>query len=265
MKRVQWKTGGTTTQPRRVQWPSVGQVLGQLVTAVVVCTLWGASMVGFLSLTGKSEAVAQAEPEEVVQQIEVKDEVTITPTSSPTPAPSTTPTQTPTSTPTQATNKPITPTVTTAPASPKATATPEATATPQPTASPTPIPTETPTPAPTEPPVEPTEAPPADSAEADAGVSFANDIMPIIERRCIKCHGGINDGEVRIEEGLDLTSYDNLIAGSYNGPVIEPGDTENSYLIEQIVKGEMPKKEPRLLPKEVKTITEWVKAGAPNN
>lgn len=262
---MQWKTGGVPTRPRPVQWPSVGQILGQFVTVVIVSVLWGAALFGFLSMTGKSQAVAQAERDEAVQSIEVKDEVTITPTSSPTTAPSDTPTQTATSTqaatstPTEVTNKPVTSTIAAAQKSP------EATATPQPTASPTPIPTDPPPATPTNPPVEPTEVPPSDTAEAEIGVSFANDVMPVFERRCIKCHGGTNDGELRVEEGLDLTTYELMMAGSYNGPVVEPGDVENSYLIEQIVKGEMPKKEPRLLPREIKIITDWVKAGAPNN
>lgn len=50
-----------------------------------------------------------------------------------------------------------------------------------------------------------------------------------------------------------------------NGPVIEPGDVENSYLIELIVEGKMPKKEPRLLPAQIRAITAWVEAGAPDN
>lgn len=260
MKRMQWKTGGVPTRPRPVQWPSVGQILGQFVTVVIVSVLWGAALFGFLSMTEKSQAVAQAERNEAVQPIiEVKDEVTITPTSSPTPAPSDTPTQTATSTPTEVTNKPVTSTTASAQKSP------EATATPQPTASPTPIPTDPPTATPTAPPAAPTDTPPADSPEAETAISFANDVMPVFERRCIKCHGGTNDGELRVEEGLDLTTHELTMAGSYNGPVVEPGDVENSYLIEQIVKGEMPKKEPRLLPREIKIITDWVKAGAPNN
>jgi hypothetical protein len=51
----------------------------------------------------------------------------------------------------------------------------------------------------------------------------------------------------------------------FNGPVIEPGNAEASYLVELITEGEMPKKEPRLLPGEVRTITDWVNAGAPDN
>ncbi|MCB0155359.1 MAG: hypothetical protein KDF65_11240, partial [Anaerolineae bacterium] len=60
-------------------------------------------------------------------------------------------------------------------------------------------------------------------------------------------------------------TYEGILAGSYNGPVVEPGNVEDSYLIEQVVTGEMPKREPRLLPGEVRTLSEWVAAGAPNN
>lgn len=277
MKRGQWKTGVTPTRPRPVQWPSIGQIFGQLIVVLVVSGLWGALMFGFLSLTEKAEMVAQAksgevaEPtevnEEVVQPTEVKDEATFTPTPSPTPSPTplpATPTQTATATPTQTVNKPVTATVVTN--KPTATAvpvqnTPKATATPQPTIPPTPSPTTTPTPAPTDPPVAPTsEAPPTDAAEAETGVSFKNDVMPIFERRCIKCHGGR-----KTEEGLVLKTYQDLLDGSDNGPVIEPGNVEKSYLIELIVNGKMPKKEPHLLNKEIQIITEWVKAGAKDN
>lgn len=126
------------------------------------------------------------------------------------------------------------------------------------TSAPTPtnVPTEAPTEIPTEPPTEvPTEAP-----VAETSVSFTNDVMPIIESRCVNCHGG-----QRIEEGLVMRSFDDIMAGSDNGPVIVPGDTVNSLLVELITAQKMPKKGPKLTPPQVQTITEWVAAGAPNN
>lgn len=62
-----------------------------------------------------------------------------------------------------------------------------------------------------------------------------------------------------------MTSYNEVMAGSWNGQMIEPGNAEESYLIELIVSGDMPKNEPRLLPAEIRTITAWVNEGAPNN
>jgi len=120
-----------------------------------------------------------------------------------------------------------------------------------------PVPTETTTPTPTDVPTDvPTEAPAANAS----GVSFANDVFPIIDSRCINCHGG-----ERIEEGLVMLSYNDLLAGSDNGPVIVPGDPTNSLLVELVASQKMPKRGPKLTPPQVQLITEWVAAGAPNN
>jgi len=122
---------------------------------------------------------------------------------------------------------------------------------------PTDLPTDTPTDMPTEPPTEaPTEAP---AAEVPT-VSFANDVIPIIESRCVNCHGGRS-----VEEGLLMRSYDEILAGSDNGPVIVPGDVTQSLLVELITAQKMPKKGPKLTPPQIQVITEWVAAGAPNN
>jgi mono/diheme cytochrome c family protein len=111
---------------------------------------------------------------------------------------------------------------------------------------------------PTEAPAEvPTEAP-ADAPAA--AVSFANDVLPIIESRCVNCHGGD-----RIEEGLLMRTYDEILAGSDNGPVVLPGDVEGSLLVELVATQEMPKRGPKLTPPQVQIITDWVAAGAPNN
>jgi mono/diheme cytochrome c family protein len=103
---------------------------------------------------------------------------------------------------------------------------------------------------------EPTPEPTVNLAE----VSFQTHVLPIFEGHCLKCHGADDP-----EEGLILESYDDILAGSWNGPVIEPEDVENSYLIEQVVTGRMPKEGPRLTPAEIDILTAWVEAGAPNN
>jgi mono/diheme cytochrome c family protein len=117
-------------------------------------------------------------------------------------------------------------------------------------------------PAPTEAPAEaPTEAATEPAAAAPAGtVSFATDVMPIIDSRCVNCHGG-----ERIEEGLVMTDYSSLLAGSENGPVIVPGDPANSKLVELVASQKMPKRGPKLTPPQVQIIADWVAAGAPNN
>jgi mono/diheme cytochrome c family protein len=103
---------------------------------------------------------------------------------------------------------------------------------------------------------EPTPEPTVNLAE----VSFQAHVLPIFEQHCLKCHGADDP-----EEGLILENYEDIMAGSWNGSVIEPEDVENSYLIEQVVTGRMPKEGDRLTPTEIDILTAWVEAGAPNN
>ena len=106
-----------------------------------------------------------------------------------------------------------------------------------------------------------TEAPAAtDPAAAGATVSFTHDVLPIIQSRCINCHGGD-----RIEEGLSMNTHAELMAGSEHGAVVLPGDALNSHLVEMIQDGEMPKRGPKLTPPQVQLIVDWINQGALNN
>jgi mono/diheme cytochrome c family protein len=127
------------------------------------------------------------------------------------------------------------------------------------TAAPTQAPPSTDTAAPTEPPAA-TEAPATQPPAEGATVSFANDIMPIIESRCVNCHGGN-----RTEEGLNLTTHANILSGSDNGPVVTPGDAANSLLVEMVATQKMPKRGPKLTPPQIQLITDWVNQGALDN
>jgi uncharacterized membrane protein len=93
-----------------------------------------------------------------------------------------------------------------------------------------------------------------------ANVSFAKDVMPLIQSRCVNCHGG-----QQTSRGLDLKSYDSLKAGSQNGPILTAGDAANSLIVQLVTAGRMPKSGPRLTPSEVQLLTDWINAGAKNN
>jgi hypothetical protein len=92
------------------------------------------------------------------------------------------------------------------------------------------------------------------------GVSFANDVLPIFQASCANCHGGRE-----VKEGLDLTTYEGIIAGSFNGAVITPGSADDSYLVQQIIEGEMPKRGPHLTDDLIQIIVDWINQGALNN
>ncbi len=91
-------------------------------------------------------------------------------------------------------------------------------------------------------------------------VSFAKDVEPIFQSRCISCHGG-----QQTQRGLNLSSYASLMAGSVNGAVIVPGNPSASSLIQMVDEGKMPKRGPQLLPGQIQALTDWVKNGAPDN
>ena len=125
-------------------------------------------------------------------------------------------------------------------------------------------PTQPPAPNDTSAPVEETSATEAPVAEennsSSANVSFANDIMPIFQTSCVECHG------VRsTKEGLDMLTYENLLAGSRHGPVLLPGNANESLLVQLIVNGEMPNRGPLLTTEQIQLISDWIDQGALNN
>ncbi len=91
-------------------------------------------------------------------------------------------------------------------------------------------------------------------------VSFSRDIYPLVERRCVKCHGGEFPSE-----GLSMESYQSLMQGSQNGVVIVAGDANNSLLFEKVESGEMPKRGTDLTAQEIELIRQWINEGALNN
>jgi hypothetical protein len=98
------------------------------------------------------------------------------------------------------------------------------------------------------------------TTSAQRAVSYAQDVQPIFDARCDRCHMGNHPSE-----GLDLGSYEAVMAGSQNGPVIVPGNADDSLLIEKVLDGEMPKRGPHLTDTQIQILTDWVNAGAPNN
>ena len=106
----------------------------------------------------------------------------------------------------------------------------------------------------------PTEVAPATDSAVSTGVSYIANVKPIFDAKCIKCHG-----VETTKEGLDMQTYENLMAGSRNGSVLTPGDAANSVLVDLIVRGKMPNRGPKLSEEEIQIITDWINQGALNN
>lgn len=99
-------------------------------------------------------------------------------------------------------------------------------------------------------------------------ISFAEDVMPIIQIRCLECHEPGGSGYEA--SGLDMRTYEGLMKGTNHGPVIVPGDALTSNLnalVEWRVPAElrMPHNKKKLTHCEINIFRRWVNEGAHDN
>ena len=100
----------------------------------------------------------------------------------------------------------------------------------------------------------------ANAAPARGTPLYERDIHPIMAERCVACHGESNPGAE-----LDLRTAQGMLKGSLNGPVVNEGSPELSYLFERITRREMPPPgigQP-LSEDEIQLIRRWIEAGLP--
>ncbi len=92
-----------------------------------------------------------------------------------------------------------------------------------------------------------------------------HDVLPILLLRCTACHG-----RNKQEGGLDLRSRELILKGGKSGPVVVPGNPEESLLVKRVAAGEMPPHK-RLVeaavkpmePEELEKVKAWIAQGAP--
>jgi len=93
-------------------------------------------------------------------------------------------------------------------------------------------------------------------------VDYNSDIKPILNKKCITCHGG-----VKRQSGFSLLFRADALAKNESGkPAIIPGDPEHSELIRRLKlkdpEERMPYKHPPLSDAEISLLTRWIKEGA---
>jgi hypothetical protein len=110
------------------------------------------------------------------------------------------------------------------------------------------------------------------SACAAEPMSFERDIAPILERRCLECHGAIPAGDASAKPetkgGLSLATRAAALAGGESGPAFAPGKPAESLLLDYVTlaadgTAQMPKKRAPLKPAEIEALQQWIAAGAP--
>lgn len=94
-------------------------------------------------------------------------------------------------------------------------------------------------------------------------VDFNTQIKPLINKKCISCHGG-----VRAKAGFSLLFQHEALAATKSGkPAIIPGDPENSPLMHRITHSDpeerMPYHHDPLSEEEIALFRNWIRQGAP--
>jgi Planctomycete cytochrome C len=108
-------------------------------------------------------------------------------------------------------------------------------------------------------------------------VSFANDVLPILETNCVECHDLAAEGVAT--SGLNLRDYEGVMQGTRSDVVAVPNSSESSALYLVVAHQTDPEiqmppehrdalaegRVPSLNEKEIKTIQDWVDQGALDN
>ena len=94
-----------------------------------------------------------------------------------------------------------------------------------------------------------------------APVDYQQDIKPLLEARCGECHNG-----TKRKGGLALETYADILDGGKDGPIVQPGHSADSMLLERLTGAgdEEPDAEGRCrrcAPAEIALIARWIDEG----
>lgn len=108
------------------------------------------------------------------------------------------------------------------------------------------------------------------SSDMSQGIAFHDHIFPLLEERCLDCHGEpyVKNGRtIHPKAGLALNTYELVLKGNLDGAIIERGDHEESTLYAVITLDPddseiMPPKGDPLSKEEVEMFKQWIDEGA---
>ena len=112
-------------------------------------------------------------------------------------------------------------------------------------------------------------------AVTGANLSFKADVFPIVRKYCLPCHAE----ESYNPSQLSLDTYELLMKGGKHGPPVVPGKPEESIMLKKLSpdppfgdpmplkvrRRKNPSQQKKLTEEEIRSITEWIKQGAPDN
>ena len=97
------------------------------------------------------------------------------------------------------------------------------------------------------------------TARAQDKVTYQDHVLPLFRNACLNCHN-----PDKKKAGLDLSSFQAMMAGSNSGKVLEPGDADGSLLYRLVTHAEepaMPPKGDKLPDDQVAVIKNWIAGG----
>ena len=100
------------------------------------------------------------------------------------------------------------------------------------------------------------------SCQEKKKIDFSSQIKPILNNKCISCHGG-----VKKNAGLSFLFREEALALTQSGkPAIIPGSARKSELIKRLhetdLEERMPYRKPKLSNEEIQILTKWIDQGA---
>ncbi|MDF1742567.1 MAG: peptidase MA family metallohydrolase [Gimesia sp.] len=94
---------------------------------------------------------------------------------------------------------------------------------------------------------------------SNQGVSFEKQIAPIINERCVNCHGA-----QRASANLRLDTYASMKKGGRTGVLLVPGNPNNSLILHKLLapgNQRMPRTGAALTPAQIELFAKWIIAG----
>src|SRR5438105_1411454 len=97
------------------------------------------------------------------------------------------------------------------------------------------------------------------AAQATKPVSFAHDVAPILNQKCLQCHGLANP-----MANLDLKSREGVLKGGQHGAAVVPGNAAASNLYRHVAGQEQPRMPlgGKLSDDEIAVLKAWIDGGA---
>ena len=99
--------------------------------------------------------------------------------------------------------------------------------------------------------------------QTNNGLTFSDDVAPIIKKYCLPCHLEENENP----SGLSLDNYRLVMKGGNHGNTVVPGKPEKSNLYLKLLPDppfgkQMARNRRKLTEEEVKVIYDWIAQGA---